>query len=93
MGAHLDRCSMEASACICNSKQVESSFSQLLTIVRGKGNLDIFQMSALYNYDTTGLDAVILCQTNQSIGLHTLLDCLKEGKPILWPGTILRATR
>ena len=44
----LDRCSMEAGACICNSKQVESSFSPLSTLGKGKGNLDIFLLSALY---------------------------------------------
>ena len=92
---------MEASACICYSKQVESSFSPLSTTGRGKGNLDIFQMSDLYrkdNCEIAGLDTrdmIVLDKTliSQSIGLHAVLDCLTGGKHILLPGTILRPTK
>ena len=56
----LDRCSMEASACLCNSKQVESSFSPLSTFTNWKGTVNLFQISSFYmknNHDTSGLDA------------------------------------
>ena len=56
----VDKCSRQASTCICNSKPVESSFSPMKVVGRGKGQASFALLSMLYrkhNFRTALIDA------------------------------------
>lgn len=63
---NVDKCSREASACLCNSKKVESSFSPMKVVCRSKGQSLFDLISMLYrrrNFPTAGLDAEMIKNT------------------------------
>lgn len=56
----VDKCSRQASTCLCNSKPVESSFSPLKVVARGKGQARFALLSMLYrkrNFITAKINA------------------------------------
>ena len=55
-----DKCSRQASTCLCNSKPVESSFSPMKVVARGKGQARFALLSMLYrkrNFSTALINA------------------------------------